>query len=217
MEDLVSRPAYAAAIVFAFACLAPLAASAQTPPPAVSVTATPAPFESKKWFLIGGTATTLRGDCQEDCPSHGKGAYLHSGSLTGSAGIRVTSQMDAGVEVSWVPAETVAGEELRSTFLMAVAQFRPWQGSGFFIRGGAGMAFVRNFVFDEAGDTDPITSKALALTYSAGWGFRRDKRVGLQLFGAQHVAALGDFETGGVVSENVIGNFWSVGAVLVIR
>ena len=31
------------------------------------------------------------------------------------------------------------------------------------------------------------------------------------------VAALGDFRTGGVTAENVIANYWSVGAALVIR
>ena len=31
------------------------------------------------------------------------------------------------------------------------------------------------------------------------------------------VAALGDFQTGGVTAENVVANFWSVGAAIVIR
>ena len=39
----------------------------------------------------------------------------------------------------------------------------------------------------------------------------------MQMFGAQHVAALGDFEIGGVIAENVMANFWSVGAAIVIR
>jgi hypothetical protein len=214
MEDLVSRPAAAViALAVTLVCLTPLAAGAQT-----TVQATSAPdAASRHWLLAGGTSTTLRGDCQEDCAAHGTGKYLHTGSLIAAGGIRVTPQMDAGVEVSWVPAETAAGEDLRSTFLLAIAQFRPWKGSGFFIRGGAGMAFIRNFAFDETGSLPPITSKALGLTYGAGWTFRRDQRVGFQLFGSQHVAALGDFQTGGVVSENVIGNFWSVGAAILIR
>src|SRR6186997_114092 len=150
MEDLVSRPA---SVLIALACaflgLTPLAAGAQTTPQTtVQATSAPAPAGSKHWLLVGGTATTLRGDCQEDCPSHGTGEYLHAGSLIVAGGIRVTPQMDAGVEVSWVPAETAAGETLRSTFLVAIAQFRPWKGSGFFLRGGAGMGFIRNFTFD---------------------------------------------------------------------
>ena len=37
------------------------------------------------------------------------------------------------------------------------------------------------------------------------------------MLGAQHVAALGDFQTAGGTVENVVGNFWSVGAAIVIR
>ena len=50
-----------------------------------------------------------------------------------------------------------------------------------------------------------------------GWTFRRNERVGVQIFGAQHVASLGDLETSLGTVENVIANFWSVGATLVIR
>jgi hypothetical protein len=204
-----------AALVFVLACVVPRAARAQASP-AASADSVPA-NQSKSWIVLGGTATTLRGDCQEDCPAHGTGKYLHTGSIFGIAGFRVNRKMDAGVEVSWVPATTAAGDNVRSTFLLAVAEFRPWQTQGFVLKGGMGMAFVRNFPFDGDGTLPPITSKALGLTYAAGWTFRHERRVGFQVFGAQHVAALGDFQTGGVVIENVIGNFWSVGAALVIR
>jgi hypothetical protein len=169
--------------------------------------------------VVGGASTTLRGDCQEGCVAHGTGAYLHTGSLMGTVGIRVNSQMNAGVEVSWVPATSEAGgDDIRSTFLLAVAQFRPWQTRGFFLTAGMGMAFIRNFVYDGSGTLPPITSKALGLTYGAGWTFRQTNRVGLQMFGAQHVAALGDFElAGGVTAQDVMANFWSVGAAIVIR
>ena len=190
-----------AALAFALASFTPALASAQTVP----------------WIVIGATSTTLRGDCQEDCVAHGTGAYLHTGSILAIVGFRVNAQMDAGVEVSWVPATSQAGDDIRSTFLLAAAQFRPWRTHGFFLNAGMGMAFVRNFVFDGAGTLPPITTKALGLSYGAGWTFRQAHRVGLQVFGTQHMAALGDFQTGGVTAENVIGNFWSVGTAIVIR
>jgi len=82
-----------------------------------------------------------------------------------------------------------------------------------------GMAFVRNWVYDFSGgiSAPPFTSKALGLTYSAGWTFRHTQRVGVQIFGAQYVATLGDLKTSERTYENVIANFWSVGAVLVFR
>ena len=40
--------------------------------------------------------------------------------------------------------------------------------------------------------------------------------LGVQLFGAQHVAALGDFRTGGDTAENASANFWSVGGAATV-
>jgi hypothetical protein len=207
----------AVVLACAFACLTPAVASPQDAEPAGQAASAQQPDPSRLWIVAGGTATTLRGDCQEDCVAHGTGAYLHTGSVLATIGFRVNNQMDAGVEMSWVPATAQTGADIRSTFLLAAAQFRPWQSRGLFLKAGMGMAFIRNFVYDGTGTLPPITSKALGLTYGAGWTFRHTNRVGVQLFGAQHVAALGDFQTGGVTAENVIANYWSVGAALVIR
>ena len=218
MEGVVSRRTPGiVAVVVAIACFTPVVASAQTTPPAAPAASVNPADQSRMWIVVGGTSTTLRGDCQEDCVAHGTGAYLHTGSVLAVVGFRVNRQMDAGVEVSWVPATSKAGDDIRSTFLLAAAQFKPWESRGFFLKAGMGMAFVRNFVYDGTGTLPPITSKALGLTYGAGWTFRHTDRLGLQIFGAQHVAALGDFQTGGVTVENVVGNFWSVGAAIVIR
>jgi hypothetical protein len=84
-----------------------------------------------------------------------------------------------------------------------------------FIKGGAGMAFVRNWV--DASGPDAINSKALSVVIGGGWAFRPSERVGLQVFGAQHAGAVGDLQTTSGDVPDVIGNFWSLGAALVIR
>src|SRR6188508_3810414 len=122
--------------------------------------------------------------------------------------MRVNRQADAGVELSWVPATTALGEETRTTFILGATQIRPWASQGLFLNAGMGMAFVRNFGFETVNPAATITSKALALTYGIGWTFRHDERLGLQIFGAQHMAAMGDFQSGGVTIENVIANYW---------
>ena len=209
MENIVSQsPIRMAALIIALACVTPIVARAQ---------ATEAGEQSKTWIVLGGTSTTLRGDCQEDCVAHGTGDYLHTGSFIAMAGARLNRKMDAGAEVSWIPATARDGSDVRTTFLLAAVQFRPWQSQGFFLKGGMGMAFVRNFIYDGTGTLPPITSKALGLSYAAGWVFRRDHRVGFEVFGAQHAAALGDFQTGGTTATDVIANFWSAGAAIVIR
>ena len=188
--------------------------AAQNARPAQPVETTSGSDPSRAWVVIGGAQSTLGGDCTF-CEDEGREPrYSQGWNLLADAGVRVNSRMDAGVEVMWVPSTTEAGDTFRTTFLVGVAQFRPWETQGFFVKGGMGLAFVRNWLF--AAET-PITQKALAVAIGGGWAFRRDHRLGFQVYGAQHVAALGDFELRETTFENVMGNFWSLGAAMVFR
>jgi hypothetical protein len=194
------------------AWLGPSVVVAQSVPPQQPATAPTERTEaSNLWLTAGSTFATVRGDCQtceEDFP------YRRAGSLLANIGYRVNRRMDVGAEVFWMPVNTADGR-IRTTHLDAVAQFRPWASQGFFLKGGAGMAFVRNWV--DAIGPDPINSKALSVVIGAGWAFRPAARVGLQVFGAQHVAALGDLKTAEEDVPDVVGNFWSLGVAVVIR
>jgi hypothetical protein len=77
------------------------------------------------------------------------------------------------------------------------------------------MAYVRNWV--DVLSPEPLSSKALSLVVGGGWEFMRQGRFGFQVFGSQHVAALGDLLTVDGTVPDVVGNFWSVGAGIVIR
>jgi hypothetical protein len=77
------------------------------------------------------------------------------------------------------------------------------------------MAFVRNWVHTIG--PHPDDSKALAVVFGGGWEFNTTSRVGLQLFAMQHVGALGDLQTVNGAVADVTGNFWSLGAAIVIR
>jgi Outer membrane protein beta-barrel domain len=200
---VVSRGKYKWAL--AIACLAAANAEAQSTE------------SSRKWIAIGGAWTTLQGACGEGCDQ--EGPYRNTGSFLANAGYRVNSRMDTGAEIFWTSTDLAGGDSLRSTFVLGAAQFRPWESKGFSLKAGMGMAFVRNWVYDVSGEGGgpPYTSKALGLTYGAGWTFRHTQRLSVQIFGAQHVATLGDLETSAQTYENVVGNFWSVGATLVIR
>jgi hypothetical protein len=140
--------------------------------------------------------------------------------LLANIGVSLNSRADIGGEVMWVPSTTVSGETIRTTFVMAVGQFRFWKNRGFFVKGGGGMAFVRNWVVDLSGAGDPappFTSKALSVGIGAGWEWRLHPRFGVQVFGSQHVAALGDLQANQTTIENVVGNFWTVGGAIVFR
>jgi hypothetical protein len=166
---------------------------------------------SRLWLTAGGASATLHGDCQTcetDYP------YRHGGALLVNGGYRVNPRMDVGAELFWVPIDTNQGN-IRTTHFDAVAQFRPWASQGFFMKGGAGMAYVRNFI--DIFGSEANSSKALSLVIGGGWEFRGRGRFGFQLFASQHVGALGDLRTAEGDIPDVVGNFWSVGAAIVIR
>ena len=188
--------------------LAPGVVYAQTAQPGATNEVSQA---SNVWVVAGGAFATVRGDCQtceEDYP------YRHSGSILANIGYRVNERMDVGGELFWMPVETPDGK-INTTHIDAVAQFRPWSSQGFFVKGGAGMAFVRNWV-DGIGP-NPINSKAWSVVIGGGWAFRPASRIGLQVFAAQHVGALGDLVTLEEEIPDVVGNFWSIGVALVFR
>ena len=169
------------------------------------------PAASNLWLVAGGACATLRGDCQtceEDFP------YRHAAALLVDVGYRVNPRMDAGVEVFWMPIDTSQGT-IRTTHFDAVAQFRPWASHGFFLKGGAGMAFVKNFV-DVLGP-DRSTRRGCRCSSAPGGSFHPTARLGLQVFGMQHAFALGDLQTADGQVQDVIGNRWSLGAAVVIR
>ena len=201
MDTGLTRGLFALVVVLA---LAPAEAAAQ---PA----STPPPLPSRLWLTVGAASATLQGDCQTcetDYP------YRHDGSVLGNAGYRVNHRMDVGAEVFWVPMGAAQGT-IRTTHFDAVAQFRPWASQGFFMKGGAGMAYVRNWV--DTISTESSNSKALSVVIGAGWEFKPLQRFGFQVFGSQHVAALGDLVTADGDIPDVVGNFWSIGAAIVIR
>ena len=195
--------------------IATAAAAQQAPAPA----ATPAPKTEgvHPWIVIGGGYTSVLGDCP-DCTQEPR--YGSAGSFLANIGVSLNSRADIGGELMWVPSQTVSGETLRTTYVMAVGQFRFWKNSGFFVKGGAGMAFVRNWVVDLSGGSNtapPFTSKALSVGIGAGYEWRLRPRFGVQVFGSQHVAALGDLQANQTTIENVVGNFWTVGGAIVFR
>ena len=192
-------------LVPALAAAQPATAAAQ---PATLDTSTP---PSRIWIVAGAGSVTVRGDCQtceEDYP------YRSGGSILGNVGYRVNERADIGGEILWVPVSTAAGE-IRVTHFDAVAQFRPWSTRGFFLKGGAGMAFVRNWV--DAVGPEPINSKALSVVIGGGWAFRRSERIGWQLFVSQHAGAIGDLQVASGEVSDVMSNFWTIGAALVFR
>jgi hypothetical protein len=207
MDGVVKRPVIAFMTVVAVLALTCGIAQAQ-----IASTTTPSD-QRRPFVVVGGGSTTLLGDCT-DCPAD---TYTHSGGIFGGAGTSLTARTAVGFEVFWMPSEAATGEQIRTTYLMGTFVFQPWRSSGFFFKASTGMALVRNWVVNV--DTEDVfTSKAFALGLAAGWEWPLSRRLAAQAFGSQHVAALGDLTTSNATTvENVVGNFWAVGAAIVIR
>jgi hypothetical protein len=209
MRRSMPTPAGNLARALCLLAAAPTLALAQAPAQASSQSS--GGTASNLWIVAGGAFATMRGDCQtceEDYP------YRHSYAVLANLGYRANPRMDVGLEVYWMPVESSEGT-VRATHVDAVAQFRPWASHGFFLKGGAGMAFVRNWV-DVLG-SDSFNEKALSVVFGAGWALRPAARLGLQFFATQHALAMGDLQTSEGQIPDVIGNRWSLGAAIVIR
>ena len=201
MERLLTSVRPVASLVLLL-CLIPTAAHAQQ-----------TGVDRRLWLGAGGAWTTMLGDCT-NCEIEN---YLHSGGVMGNIGISLNRRTDLGAEVLWIPETLTTGDQIRVTFLMAAVQFRPWQSRGFFLKAGAGMAFLTNWLDALDDQEPPVRSKAFALAIGAGWEWKLHGRVGAQAWSTQHVAALGDLQTSTDTIENVMGNFWTVGGGIVIR
>jgi hypothetical protein len=177
-------------------------------------TAAPAPEAPRRpWIVVGGGATSILGDCT-DCENRN---YLHTSGFLAIAGTSFTPRTDLGGEFFWTEARSAVSDPIRTAFIMGSFQFRPWRSAGFFVRISAGMAFEKNWIVTPDPNPPVFTSKAFALALGAGWEWRFTKHLGAQAYGVHHVAALGDLTLRDAHFENVVGNFWTAGAAVVIR
>jgi hypothetical protein len=201
--------------------LMPALAEAQTNTPPIRTESRPSdpaqsqPTEfSRLWIAGGGGSASFLVDCSE-CGDPED--YHHTGGVLVNAGRAITRRLDVGMELVWVPGATAGGEKARTTFVLAATQFRPWPSQGFFVKGGMGLAFIRNSVTIPEQAAAEFVTKAFSVGLGTGWEWRLRSRVGAQIYASQHVAAAGDIVTNGGTAENVMVNYWSIGGAVVIR
>jgi len=193
--------------------LVPLPAFAQQPPERkrfISDT-------SKLWVAVGSGFAAARAGCA-DCDR--EGVMTKSYPVMVDIGVTATPRLDAGVELYWVRLKVNNEEPIQTTFILGVAQFRPWVDRGFFLRAGMGIGIVGNGLYNPAGPPlkPPYTTNALAINFGIGWEIKVSRRLSLQVHGMQHVAALGELTTeAGESIRNVVGNYWTAGFAIVFR
>jgi hypothetical protein len=226
MEAEMTAARRAAAILpsLLFILVPASAVHAQAPPeaPAQVAPQSPAapPVGSKLWIVGGGGFSMARAGCA-DCDR--AGVFTNSKGLFLDVGGRVSERVDAGVEVMFVTArldEDPLSDPIRTTFIMAIAQFRPRLESGFYLRAGMGVGFAGNGLINPSGPAlePPYSTNALGVTYGLGWIFRRERRWTIQANFAHHIAAIGELQTvNGETIRNVVANYWMSGVAIVFR
>ncbi len=194
--------ALAGAAIGACLLLIPATVSAQTAEP------------SKLWLVGGGGYASFLVDCSE-CGDPED--YQHTSSLLVNVGRAITPRLDFGMELTWVGGEALTNDRARTSFLLAATQFRPWRSQGFFVKTGLGIAFIRNDVTFPGEDPVEFLSKGFSVLVGTGWEWRLRSRFGAQVYASLHAAAAGDIVTSFGTAQNVMVNYWSVGAAIVIR
>ena len=202
----------------------PARAQAQAPEtPAQTVPAKPAPVPvpsaigSKWWFVGGGGFAMARAGCAT-CDR--AGVFTNSKGFFFDVGGRVSPRVDVGGEVMFVTARIEDEDPIRTTFILSIAQFRPWVDRGLYLRAGMGLAFAGNGLASHIGPAlaPPYSTNAFGITYGIGWIFRRDRRWTIQAAFSHHIAALGELSTvSGETIKNVVGNYWTSGVAIAIR
>jgi hypothetical protein len=105
---------------------------------------------------------------------------------------------------------------LRNTYLLGLVQFRPFATQGFFIKGGYGMASVKDR-FTLGGADESASAWGIGLMYGAGWVFRAGSRVSVAPVGGQYVTTVGSVRVAQGTAQNVVVNSWFLGAVVMFR
>ena len=168
----------------------------------------PAPAEPRRpWIVVGGGATSILGDCT-DCENRN---YLHTSGFLAIAGTSFTPRTDVGGEFFWTEARSVISDPIRG--LHGSFQFRPEKTQRIFVRISA-MAFEKNWIV--SADPSPVLLRNVRA--------RTRRRLGMALCQdsarrslAFNRGPLGDLTLRDAHFENVVGNFWTAGAAIVIR
>jgi hypothetical protein len=193
-------------VALAVLALAPHGASAQGTPAAQSK-------DIGWWVGAGGGYLAGRASCSncETDPPFGDGsAVLVQG------GVRAGERLHIGGELFTTTRE-MNGASLRDTHLLGIFQFRPFTRFGFFLKGGYGMALVKDVIPVTANTQFSARTWGMGVMYGAGWIFGQSKRVSVAPTAATYVTTVGDVRGVERTAQNVVINGWFAGAVVMFR
>lgn len=197
----------AAAAALCLAVLAATPSAAQQPPQ---------PQRGDFALAFGFGYTAAKGDCSNCSP---EGEY-------GSGAVYSDVAAFAVAPVWWVNRKIVVGVELqaetnrteaRAVYLLGIVRFHPWEGKGFFLRGGYGLLQLKAPLNLPDGTVSTAKYRGMAVSYGAGWMFHQNRRFSWGPYGAHYVGTLGSAVIGSFQAQNIIGNTWFAGVGFVFN
>jgi hypothetical protein len=172
----------------------------------------PQPKEIGWWAGGGGGYLAGRADCS-NCET--ELAYGNGGAFILQGGVRVRDRLHVGAEV-YSTNRTLPGGSFRNTHLLAIFQYRPFAGLGWFLKGGYGMAIVKGAIPGPEGDATARTW-GMGVMYGTGWEFKVGRHASFVPLAATYITTVGDVSTPNGTASNVVVNGWFAGALLTVR
>jgi hypothetical protein len=179
---------------------------------AQDTSAPPQPKEVGWWIGGGGGYLAGRADCS-NCEAERN--YGDGGAFLFQGGFRVRNRLHVGAEL-YSTSRTMPAGTFRDTQMLGVFQYRPFASLGFFLKGGYGMAFVRDAIPIEGVEVTARTS-GMGVMYGAGWEFPVGRNVSFAPLAATYITTVGDVTTSVGTAQNVVINGWFAGALLMIH
>jgi len=202
----VRRATLIGLLVFACASLGPSDLSAQRP------------HRSGLWFELGLGPSSTRVACA-DCSEVTRGSGPIGVTRVGFAlsnkvmlGLEIASQIDRQFGFSDGDSSGVARNE---TFAVIVLWY-PWR-SGFFLKGGTGVATGEVTVEPDAATPVVSTGSGVGMTFGLGWDLRLSRHIAITANASSWISAIGDIVLADDTIEDVIASRYGATIGLTIR
>jgi hypothetical protein len=134
--------------------------------------------------------------------------------VTVSAGFTPAHNVLLGLQAQqW---SSTGGVAQRVSSMLAVVQWYPWPGTGFFLRAGNGI--VRGPLANPAAAGSASTEgTGVGFALGLGYDVKLSRRLGVTVQAATHISALGDLMIDGQAAKGVIAYVTRLGVAVVLR
>ena len=162
------------------------------------------PLVPGRIFLSAGTGYGGAALSCASCSSSRESSFA----FTGRAGAALRQNLELALEVTaWSKdfGNSTSNSTARTVFADAVAQWYPLQSSGFFVKGGGGLAFIREDIASTGIPRTRIEANTSDLVAGLGWDVPVARRIALTPYADLHHAPRTSAKVNGTTSTQQLG------------